>query len=149
MTTKNTTLEKLTQWFDENGFDKQPVIDIEFAIEVRDKLKRLQENNKLKQEQINHWLEATNKKATRIAKLYRKINELQDQLRWRKWPEEKPDESGRYFVAIKKHFWLQVEILRYDEEIDHWFVNNVPVEDIEGLAAWKPLPKPPAAEGGE
>jgi len=46
-----------------------------------------------------------------------RVRELEDQLRWRKWPEEKPEDVGTYqciFKAVMYPTFLHIEMLPMD-----------------------------------
>jgi len=44
--------------------------------------------------------EAVSILAKEVLDLRDRVRELEDQLRWRKWPEEWPNRNGRYLVAM-------------------------------------------------
>jgi hypothetical protein len=79
-------------------------------------------------------LDLLSKVGSKIAELETENVELREQLRWRKWPEEKPEETGRnpYTVilgcdCVQATFssgrWLMDERMSFEDVADmvtHW-----------------------------
>ena len=63
-------------------------------------------------------------------------------IRWRKYPEKKPDKGGLYFCAMKKDDYKCVEQCLYNKESDVWTDNvsfsRFPITKVYGVApsAW-------------
>jgi hypothetical protein len=80
------------------------------------------------------WLDQLCEADEKIAELESENAKLRDQLRWRKWPEEKPEETGRnpYTVilgcdCVQATFssgrWLMDERMSFEDVADmvtHW-----------------------------
>lgn len=72
--------------------------------------------------------------------LKERLAKTEDQLRWRKYPEEKPEKEGMYLCTIKddaeciiyyRTVWFRNDVTgfkRYDEIITHW----LPIPEIKG-----------------
>jgi hypothetical protein len=59
------------------------------------------------------------------------VNTLREQLRWRKWPEEKPEVSGVYLV-LTGHHELDCEAIHFHDQIK-WHIHGRPV------LHWRPI----------
>ena len=64
--------------------------------------------------ELSQFCTATTK---RESELQSRVRELDDQLRWRKWPDEKPEDVGTYqciFKAVMYPTFLHIEMLPMD-----------------------------------
>lgn len=77
-----------------------------------------------------------------IAKLEQEIRDLRDQLRWRKWPEEKPDKGGAYLVYETELYKDPCMHVGYfvPENNERWLVNHYQ----RNITHWRPLGEDPS-----
>lgn len=73
------------------------------------------------------------------------LESLRERLRWRKWPDEKPDEDGMYFVMYHK------DSVTADY---YWSIKENPWAQTsywarEGKLRWLPIPTESPDTGGE
>jgi hypothetical protein len=60
------------------------------------------------------------------------VNTLRDQLRWRKWPDEKPTENEANFLIVDKYNICSV---KYWYEDDAWLWHEL----LENGSCWRPI----------
>ncbi len=58
---------------------------------------------------------------------------LRDQLRWRKWPEEKPVNSGRYLVLTDGSTDIGNHLSYWSRTVESWSTKDA------GIAFWRPI----------
>lgn len=88
--------------------------------------------------ELSQFCTATTK---RESELQSRVRELEDQLRWRKWAEEEPKESGQYLVLDCRGL-AEVNYLMIGEDASEgeW----VPFPDQ--LRYWRPIGELPGGE---
>ena len=84
--------------------------------------------------------------ADELVNLFKRLQEEEAKneslIRWRKYPEKKPDKGGLYFCAMKKDDYKWVEQCLYNKESDVWTDNvsfsHFPITKVYGVApsAW-------------
>lgn len=86
--------------------------------------------------------------ADELVNLFKRLQEEEKEakneslIRWRKYPEEKPDKGGLYFCAMKKDDYKWVEQCFYNKESGVWTDNvsfsHFPITKVYGVApsAW-------------
>jgi hypothetical protein len=70
------------------------------------------------------------------------VNTLREQLRWRKWPEEKPVTSGRYLVLTDGSTDIGNHLSYWSRTAESWSTKDA------GIAYWRPI-GPLPGEGEE
>ena len=65
---------------------------------------------------------------------------LRDQLRWRKWPEEKPVTSGRYLVLTDGSTDIGNHLSYWSRTVESWSTKDA------GIAFWRPIGPLPGGE---
>jgi len=65
---------------------------------------------------------------------------LRDQLRWRKWPEEKPVTSGRYLVLTDGSTDIGNHLSYWSRTAESWSTKDA------GIAYWRPIGPLPGGE---
>ena len=63
----------------------------------------------------------------------REIAELRDAMRWRKWPEEKPEKSGRYLVLTDGSTDIGNHLSYWSRTVESWSTKDA------GIAFWRPI----------
>lgn len=98
--------------------------------------------------EIIRLFEQTRNNADELINLFKRLQEEEKEakneslIRWRKYPEEKPDKGGSYFCAMKKDDYKWVEQCLYNKESDVWTDNvsfsHFPITKVYGVApsAW-------------
>lgn len=97
--------------------------------------------------EIIRLFEQTRDNADELVNLFKRLKEEKEAkneslIRWRKYPEEKPDKNGLYFCAIKKNDYKWVEQCLYNKESDVWTDNiscsHFQIDKVYGVApsAW-------------
>ena len=98
--------------------------------------------------EIIRLFEQTRDNADELVNLFKRLQEEEKEvkneslIRWRKYPEEKPDKGGLYFCAMKTNDHKWVEQCLYNKENDVWTDNvsfsHFPVHKVYGVApsAW-------------
>jgi len=61
-----------------------------------------------------------------------RVRELDDQLRWRKWPEEKPETNGRYLVLTDGSTDIGYHVSYYSMSAG-WATKDT------GISHWRPI----------
>ena len=94
--------------------------------------------------EIIRLFEQTRDNADELVNLFKRLQEEEKEtkneslIRWRKYPEEKPDKGGLYFCAMKKDDYKWVEQCFYNKESDIWTDNvsfsHFPINKIYGVA---------------
>lgn len=77
-------------------------------------------------------------------KLEAEVERLREELRWRKWPDEKPPTKGKYLVATDGSTDIWEHVSYYSQSIG-WATKDA------GIAWWRPigeLPKEKTEAGG-
>ena len=69
-----------------------------------------------------------------------RVRELEDQLRWRKWPEEKPVTSGRYLVLTDGSTDIGNHLSYWSRTAESWSTKDA------GIAYWRPIGPLPGGE---
>jgi hypothetical protein len=69
-----------------------------------------------------------------------RVRELDDQLRWRKWPEEKPVNSGRYLVLTDGSTDIGNHLSYWSRTVESWSTKDA------GIAFWRPIGPLPGGE---
>ena len=99
-------------------------------------------------DEIIRLFEQTRDNADELVNFFEKLQKEEKEekneslIRWRKYPEEKPDKDGLYFCAMKKDDYKWVEQCLYNKESDVWTDNvsfsHFPVHKVYGVApsAW-------------
>jgi hypothetical protein len=82
--------------------------------------------------------------AREVLDLRDRVRGLEDQLRWRKWPEEKPEAGGKYLVIWfddAKGLWLDdIKVVQCNEPLRECFFKL-------GYFYWRPIgPLPKESE---
>jgi len=70
----------------------------------------------------------------------RELIKLRDQLRWRKWPEEKPVNSGRYLVLTDGSTDIGNHLSYWSRTVESWSTKDA------GIAFWRPIGPLPGGE---
>jgi hypothetical protein len=70
------------------------------------------------------------------ARLREENGKLKEALRWRKYPEERPEGSGAYLVSLVD----VVTVGWYRFTYNSWLVDG---EKRDGIISWRPLPTTP------
>jgi hypothetical protein len=70
------------------------------------------------------------------AALERCVDRLEDALRWRKYPEEKPENDGSDYLVI--NYAGDIAILFYSTEHGLWCSANI--MGVDGIIYWLPIP---------
>ena len=73
-------------------------------------------------------------------KLEKENKELRELLRWRKWPEEKPEEDGDYFCVDSKRCFVGGFLN------NSWLENYGPDELLAEIHYWRPIDPLPGGE---
>lgn len=98
-------------------------------------------------DEIIQLFEQTRDNADELVNLFKRLQEEKEAknesfIKWRKYPEEKPDKGGIYFCAMKKDDYKWVEQCLYNKESDVWTDNvsfsHFPITKVYGVApsAW-------------
>ena len=74
-----------------------------------------------------------------IAKMNGYIHHLEEERRWRKFSEEKPED--RHVVLVYGEEWFETAIYHDDGTID--FCDDIHFSDITEMPYWMPLPSAP------
>jgi hypothetical protein len=74
-----------------------------------------------------------------LTKVEARVRELEDQLRWRKWPEEKPEARGRYLVLTDGSTGIGNHVSYYSAGIG-WATSDA------GISHWRPIGPLPGGE---
>lgn len=77
-----------------------------------------------------------------IAELKARIEELEEERRWRKFSEEKPDD--KQVVLVSDGEWFETAIYHDDGSID--FGDDIHFSNITEAPYWLPLPSAPKEE---
>jgi hypothetical protein len=86
--------------------------------------------------ELSQFCTATTK---RESELQSRVRELDDQLRWRKWPEEKPVNSGRYLVLTDGSTDIGYHVSYYSMSAG-WATKDT------GISHWRPIGPLPGGE---
>jgi len=78
--------------------------------------------------------------ADRCAELEAENAKLREQLRWRKWPEEKPVTSGRYLVLTDGSTDIGNHLSYWSRTAESWSTKDA------GIAYWRPIGPLPGGE---
>jgi len=87
--------------------------------------------------ELSQFCTATTK---RESELQSRVRELDDQLRWRKWPEEKPVTSGRYLVLTDGSTDIGNHLSYWSRTVESWSTKDA------GIAFWRPIGPLPGGE---
>jgi len=87
--------------------------------------------------ELSQFCTATTK---RESELQSRVRELDDQLRWRKWPEEKPVNSGRYLVLTDGSTDIGNHLSYWSRTVESWSTKDA------GIAFWRPIGPLPGGE---
>jgi len=87
--------------------------------------------------ELSQFCTATTK---RESELQSRVRELDDQLRWRKWPEEKPVTSGRYLVLTDGSTDIGNHLSYWSRTAESWSTKDA------GIAYWRPIGPLPGGE---
>ena len=87
--------------------------------------------------ELSQFCTATTK---RESELQSRVRELDDQLRWRKWPEEKPVNSGRYLVLTDGSTDIGNHLSYCSRTVESWSTKDA------GIAFWRPIGPLPGGE---
>ena len=79
------------------------------------------------------WLDQLCEADEKIAELESENAKLRDQLRWRKWPEEKPVTSGRYLVLTDGSTDIGNHLSYWSRTAESWSTKDA------GIAYWRPI----------
>ena len=109
-------------------------------------------------DEIIRLFEQTRDNADDLVNFFEKLQEEEKEvkneslIRWRKYPEEKPDKGGLYFCAMKTNDHKWVEQCLYNKESDVWTDNvsfsHFPLTKVYGFApsAWATIDFPDLEE---
>ncbi len=86
------------------------------------------------------WLDQLCEADEKIAELESENAKLRDQLRWRKWPEEKPVNSGRYLVLTDGSTDVGDHLSYWSRRAASWSTKDA------GIAYWRPIGPLPGGE---
>ena len=78
---------------------------------------------------------------TRAEAAERELAALREQTRWRKFPDEKPDDNAGVFTMSEDEVYGTRTVLQGD----YWqgMFLDLSGDDIENVTHWRPLPEPP------
>jgi len=89
------------------------------------------------------WLDQLCEADEKIAELETENAKLRDQLRWRKWPEEKPEAGGKYLMIWfddVKGLWLDdIKVVQCNEPLRECYLKL-------GYFYWRPIGPLPMQE---